>query len=136
MTSKEELKELLYYANLNFERENERKTEFSNKIEQMGIADNEESFKIIEKDLDRLETLEKENQELKEKCKMLEENEEAVLTTLEISVKENARLKEVIEILKKMCSLNNNKTLETEECFLRLTQEESDLLKEVLENDK
>ena len=136
LSSKEALEELLYYANLNFERENECKTEFSNKIEQMGIADNEESFKIIEKDLDRLETLEKENQELKEKCKMLEENEEAVLTTLEISVKENARLKEVIEILKKMCSLNNNKTLETEECFLRLTQEEYELLKEALENDK
>ena len=136
MTSKEELKELLYYANLNFERENECKTEFSNKIEQMGVAENEESFKIVKQDLDRLETLEKENQELKEKCKMLEENEEAVLTTLEISVKENTKLKKVIEILKKMCSLNNNKTLETEECFLRLTQEEYDLLKEALENDK
>lgn len=51
----EALEELLYYANLNFERENECKTEFSNKIEQMGIADNEESFKIVEKDLDQLE---------------------------------------------------------------------------------
>lgn len=121
---------------IDMKKKNECKTEFSNKIEQMGIADNEESFKIIKQDLDRLETLEKENQELKEKCKMLEENEEAVLTTLEISVKENARLKKVIEILKKMCSLNNNKTLETEECFLRLTQEEYDLLKEVLDDDK
>ena len=64
MTSKEELKELLYYANLNFERENERKTEFSNKIEQMGIADNEESFKIIEKDLDQLEEYRKIEEEL------------------------------------------------------------------------
>ena len=59
MTSKEALEELLYYANLNFERENERKTEFSNKIEQMGVADNEESFKIIEKDLEILEILKK-----------------------------------------------------------------------------
>ena len=33
----EALEELLYYANLNFERENERKTEFTNKIEQMII---------------------------------------------------------------------------------------------------
>ena len=45
MNSKEALEELLYYANLNFERENERKTEFSNKIEKMGIDDNEENFK-------------------------------------------------------------------------------------------
>lgn len=59
MNSKEALEELLYYANLNFERENERKTEFANKIEQIGISDNEENFKIIKKDLDRLEKLEK-----------------------------------------------------------------------------
>ena len=59
MTSKKALEELLYYANLNFERENERKTEFANKIEQMGVADNEESFKIIEKDLEILEILKK-----------------------------------------------------------------------------
>lgn len=59
MTSKEALEELLYYANLNFERENERKTEFANKIEQIGVADNEESFKIIEKDLEILEILKK-----------------------------------------------------------------------------
>ena len=51
----------------------------------------------IKQDLDRLEKLEKENQELKEKCKILEENEEAVLTTLEISVQENDKLKKVIE---------------------------------------
>ena len=59
MTSKEALEELLYYANLNFERENERKTEFSNKIEKMGIADNEENFKIIKKDLEVLEIIKK-----------------------------------------------------------------------------
>ena len=94
-----------------------------------------EEIEIIEKDLERLEKLEKENQELKEKCKMLEENEEAVLATLEISVQENTRLKKVIEIFRKMCSLNNNKTLETEECFLRLTKEEYELLKEVLKNE-
>ena len=59
ISSKEALEELLYYANLNFERENERKTEFANKIEKMGISDNKENFKIIEKDLERLEKLEK-----------------------------------------------------------------------------
>ena len=59
MKSKVALEELLYYANLNFERENECKTEFTNKLEQMDISDNEENSKIIEKDLDRLEKLEK-----------------------------------------------------------------------------
>lgn len=58
MTSKEALEELLYYANLNFEHENERKTEFSNRIEQMDIDENEENFKIIKKDLELLEQLE------------------------------------------------------------------------------
>ena len=60
----EALEELLYYANLNFERENERKTEFTNKLEQMDIDDNEESFKIIEKDLDLLEEYRKIEEEL------------------------------------------------------------------------
>ena len=79
MTSKEALEELLYYANLNFERENERKTEFANKIEQIGISDNEENFKIIKKDLDRLEILEKENKELKEENKILKEGIKSLL---------------------------------------------------------
>ena len=60
----EALEELLYYTNLNFERENERKTEFTNKLEQMDIDDNEESFKIIEKDLDLLEEYRKIEEEL------------------------------------------------------------------------
>ena len=122
MESKEALKDLLDIL-MNFERF-------------YAIDDTHEVKKqkseIIEKDLDRLEKLEKENQELKEKCRMLEENEEAVLATLEISVQENTRIKKVIEIFRKMCSLNNNKTLKTEECFLRLTEEEYSLLKEVL----
>ena len=59
----------------------------------------EKYYKTVKQDLDRLEKLEKENQELKEKCKMLEENEESVLATLEISVQENAKLKKVINIL-------------------------------------
>ena len=64
MSTKEDLKELLYYANLNFEHENERKIEFSNKIEQIGVAENEESFKIVEKDLDQLEEYRKIEKEL------------------------------------------------------------------------
>ena len=55
----EALEELLYYANLNFEHENERKTEFTNRLEQMDIDDNEENFKIIKKDLEVLEILKK-----------------------------------------------------------------------------
>lgn len=55
---------------------------------------------IIKQDLDRLEQLEKENQELKEKFKMLEENEDVVLTTLEISVQENTKFKKALDILK------------------------------------
>ena len=56
----------------------------------------------IREELDRLEKLEKENLELKEKFKMLEENEEAVLTTLESSVQENTKLKKVIEDIKNL----------------------------------
>ena len=59
-------------------------------------------YGVIRQDLDRLEKLEKENLELKEKCKMLEENEEAVLTTLESSVQENTKLKKVIEDIKNL----------------------------------
>ena len=72
----------------------------------MGLMDNEETealtkdYNIIKQDLERLEKLEKENQELKEKCKLLEENKETILTTLESSVQENVKLKKVIEILK------------------------------------
>lgn len=62
----------------------------------------------IKQDLDRLEQLEKENQELKE----------------------------AITILKEVSSLNCDKTLETERHFLRLTQKEYELLKEVFENDR
>lgn len=51
----------------------------------------------LEQDLDKLEQLENENQELKEKFKMLEENEEVVLTTLEMAVQENTKLKKALE---------------------------------------
>ena len=117
MTSKEELKELLYYANLNFERENERKTEFSNKIEQMGVADNEESFKIIEKDLDRLEKLEK---------------------AIEIILKYKIRPSTFVFTIKNYREMYG-KDLTLEKAYILLdfcgTQEEYELLKEVLENE-
>ena len=43
------------------------------------------------------------------------------------------RLKIALDILKEVVSLNCDKTLETERQFLRLTQEEYELLEEVLE---
>ena len=113
LSSKEALEELLYYANLNFERENERKTEFSNKIEQIGIADNEESFKIIEKDLDRLERLEK-------AFKILA-NKEVNLIVLKYFIEKGDGVEAY------------NLYYTTKE---RLTKEEYELLKEALENDK
>lgn len=80
---------------------------------------------IISKDLDRLEKLEKENQELKDRYKHRAETSNDLCKAVK-------QYEKAIEIFRKMCSLNNNKTLETEECFLRLTEEEYSLLKEVL----
>ena len=91
MNSKETLNKIYEYIMIDYD---------------MGLMDNEETealikdYNIIKQDLERLEKLEKENQELKEKCKILEENQETVLTTLESSVQENVKLRQVIEILK------------------------------------
>lgn len=112
--------------------------------------------------LDRYMGLEKENQELKEKVKILEENEEAVLTTLESAVQENEKLKErykhraetsndlckevrqyekAFEILKEKKvdipkllanDFNNYNALSVFFGFKQLTQEEYELLREVL----
>ena len=57
------------------------------------------------------------------------------LERLEQVEQENEKLKQAIEILKLVCSINCDKTLETERQFFRLTKEEYELLKEVLEND-
>ena len=102
----EALEELLYYANLNFERENERKTEFSNKIEKMGIDDNEENFKIIEKDLEVLEII---------------KNKRLSVNTLIVSI---IGAKNPLEFYNEEVSSK-----------LKLTQQEFDLLKEWLENE-
>ena len=91
MNSKETLNKMYNYIMIDYD---------------MGLMDNEdtealiEDYNIIKRDLDRLEKLEKENQELKEKYEILEENQETVLTTLESSVQENVKLRKVIEILK------------------------------------
>lgn len=82
----------------------------------------------IREDLDRLEKLEKENQELKERYKHRAETSNDLCKAVN-------QYEKAIEIFRKICSLNNNKTLETERCFLRLTEEEYSLLKEVFGNE-
>ena len=104
----------------------------------------------IKKDLDRLEKLEKENQELKEKCKLLEENEESILTTLKTLVQENDKLEKVIEILKDELDISFEDTSQEgngywvvlqnwsgeEEVVINFnTLDDYDLLKEVLEDE-
>lgn len=111
MTSKEALEELLYYANLHFKNENIYKTEFANKIEQMGISDNKENFKIIEKELKALEIIKTKNVDiffLINSCDEVDKYNE-----------------EIIDNTMYYCYSNCRK----------LTQEEFDLLKEVLENE-
>ena len=109
-----------------------------------------EDINAIKKDLDRLEKLEKENQELKEKCKTFEENEESILTTLKTSVQENDKLEKVIEILKDELDISFEDTSQEgngywvvlqnwsgeEEVVINFnTLDDYDLLKEVLGDD-
>ena len=102
----------------------------------------------IKQDLDRLEQLEKENQELKEHSTELFDRCALLTLKVEQLKQENQNLKEVmknreevaielikaITILKLVSSLNCDKTLETERHFLRLTQEAYELLKRVFES--
>ena len=98
----------------------------------------------IKKDLDRLEKLEKENQELRKAIKQWNINGGNLL-------KENTKLKKAIEILNDKldiklevyhnggCTLNHkiisNCIVSHERCLRHLEVEEYKLLKEVLEND-
>ena len=128
-------------------------------------------IKTIQKDLERLETLEikykdiknshiqeckytievlEENEKLKQQVKDLENNQETVLTTLEISVQQNEKLRKVIKILKnkRVCldTFMNCKSLDEYNNAMeytyksisenyKLTQQEYELLKEVLSNE-
>lgn len=79
-----------------------------------------------------IEELEKENQELKEKTeKIIDELIEHEQKTF----RKYAKCKRALDILQEVVSLNCDKTLETERQFLRLSQEEYELLKEVLEDE-
>lgn len=82
-------------------------------------------YGLIKQDLDHLEKLEKENQELKERYKHRAETSNDLCKAVK-------QYEKAIEIFREICSLNCNKILETERCFLRLTEEEYSLLKEVL----
>lgn len=93
--------------------------------EQCGILDAYELYEVIKQDLDRLEKLEDNIKIHKETIKMQQNQIESLQS-------ENQKLENAIEILKEVCSLNCDKTLETERQFLKLSQEEYELLKKVL----
>ena len=95
-----------YYENKVVEDEKYPSLQQCHKEELKSTQEGLNHFLKIKQDIDRLEQLEKENQELKE----------------------------AITILKEVSSLNCDKTLETERQFLRLTKEEYELLKEVFES--
>ena len=108
-------------------------------------------FMIIKQDLDRLEKLEEENKQLKAKLdrslpKLVIRNTlDNVLPSLE---EENEKLKQALDILKRKnirtfmreCLIDGKKVITFHLCSdyntYNLTQEEYDLLKEVLLNEK
>lgn len=114
------LEKLLYYANLHFRTENEYKTEFSDIINRIGISDNEENFKIIEKDLESLEELKKENAKLKKVIDFLKIN-------FDISLDSKLRISDESECVQTFVTCLPENTA-IDEMF--------EALKEVLENDK
>lgn len=94
-----------------------------------------EDIEIIKKDLDKLENLEKENQELKNTILSLELD-----TCVPELRKENAKLKSIIKILKDKIGLfifesNNIHYVGNEYAVGKITQEQYELLKEILKND-
>lgn len=95
-------------------------------------------YNIIKQDLERLEQLEKENQELKEKNKKWQNLFGCDLCDAlgrEILLEENAKLKKALDLIKDYLTIANDVPLMTfaERCF---TEEEVKLLKEVLEDGK
>lgn len=106
-----------------------------------GMESKEKYYKIIKQDLDRLEKLEKENQELRKSIKSWNENGGNLL-------KENIKLKKAIKILKDKLKLKLNfsefKNSEAINAILplagsnliSLTPDEYEPLKEVLGNER
>lgn len=108
--------------------------------EQNGIMFPNELYTIIEKDLDRLEKLEKENKVLREKVNHFKNIKNRYRRNEKFVEKENAKLKKTIEILKDKLEITlyshdeyfNPPMINGTEIFKNLTQEEYELLKEVL----
>lgn len=105
--------------------------------EQSGIMFPNELYTIIEKDLERLEKLEKENKELKERYKHRAETSNDLCKAVK-------QYEKAFEILEKFVSLTKCRNEETNKWDIpiiyslglhrKLTQEEYELLKEVLGN--
>ena len=123
MTSKEALEKfkLLY----------ESKCKSSNNIIGFDMC-----YTTIKQDLERLEELEEENQDLKD-------NEKIITDYGYNLVIENEKYKKAIEILKMQTSIENIKCengniyiVDIGDISLLITQQEYELLKEVLENEK
>ena len=95
----------------------------------------EDELKLIQQDLDKLENLEKENQELKNTILSLELD-----TCVPELRKENTKLKNIIKILKdtldpSVMEYNSMYIITTLMYNTFLTKEEYELLKETFEND-
>ena len=102
------------------------------KLEQLEIA-NKNNEGLVRENADLINRnlkLQDENQELKTKVAVLEGVNQAFRET----AIECNKLKQAIEILTEVVSLNCDKTLETERQFLKLSQKQYELLKEVFEN--
>lgn len=114
--------------------------------EQTGICGDRNLYRIIAKDLDRLEMLEK---ILEKQNKLLNETKNSVYKVLEDLGKineENIKLKKAIKLLKEHVALTKDINVITSkldvpvlyslEVSKEITQQEYDLLDEVLTNDK
>ena len=95
-----------------------------------GMESKEKYYKIIKQDLDRLKKLEKENQELRKSIKSWNETAGNLL-------KENRKLKNIIEILKRnYLAVGENRNSDTGYIVSiesDITKQEYELLKEILE---
>ena len=87
------------------------------------IIDDSRHYETIKKDLEILEYLEKENQELKEELKRCQEYIKKSTNDHKNLIIDNGKMKKAFKILKKKTNTDE------------ITEEEYELLKEVLEND-
>jgi hypothetical protein len=100
--------------------------------EQTGICGDKNLYRIIAQDLDRLEMLEKQNKVLNESVGCVNK----VLEDLGKINEENTKLKKAIKILKGRICVHNQYICYDAYADIRLKDNEIELLKEVLKNDK